>query len=254
MRLSLYSVLVAALIAAPAAPVTAQDTPQERSWTLSVFAEGGGLLPIRSLGRNVGIFPQLDQQQVVSDLENSAVLGGGVEILFREKGLRVRAVYNTTTGGSVVGRLGFCGDPGSPLVTGDICEPVQADAQVHSFAADVGFMRGREGAIIRPVIYLGAGVRKYSIGALDCPPIAGTDVIQEIQARTCGLVQDIWGDTGGLTPTLRFGLGFDVNLGPVALRTTALDIVGRYPGGSDQADGHGQNDVILTAGLAVKVF
>lgn len=254
MRLTLPFVLAAALLGALAVPASGQAVPQERSWSLSLFVEGGGLLPIRTLGRNVGIFPQIDQQQGVSDLENTAAFGGGAELLLREKNIRFRAAYHTTSGGSVVGRLGFCGDPGNPLVTGDLCEQIESDAQVQSFSADVGFIRGREGALLRPVIYLGAGIRKYTIAEISCPPTTTPDVVEEIQARTCLLMEDIWSETGGLTPTLRFGLGLDVNLGPLALRTTAMDIVGRYPGGTNGADGHGQNDVFLTAGLAVKVF
>ena len=254
MRLTLSSILVAALLGVQAVPASGQAIPQERSWSLSLFVEGGGMIPIRTLGRNVGIFPQLDQQQGVSDLESSAAFGGGAELLLKEKDIRFRAAYHTTSGSGVVGRLGFCGDPGNPLVTGDLCEQIQSDAQVQSFSVDVGFIRGREGAVLRPVIYLGAGLRKYTIGELSCPPVTTPDVVEEIQARTCLLMQDLWSDTGGLTPTLRFGLGLDVNLGPLAFRTTAMDVVGRYPGGTNGADGHGQNDVYLTAGLAVKVF
>ena len=178
---------------------------QERSWTASVFVEGGGVLPIRTLGRNVGIFPGLDEQQVVSDLENFGSFGGGVEIDLPATNLRFRAVYNTTTGGAVTGRIGFCGDPDNPLVTGDICEPAETDATIQSFAVDVGFVRGRPGAIFRPVILLGVGLRKYEFGDPDCPPL---DPV-ETAGRTCLLMEDLWLEEGGLTPILRFGLGIE---------------------------------------------
>lgn len=236
--------LLGLLLVAAARPATAQD----RTWTVSLVADAGAILPIRTLGKNAGVLQERPDEQVISKMEEAMTFGGGVEVDLPARNLRFRAMYHTTRGGEVVGRLAFCGDPGSPLVTGGVCQDVRADATMHSLSLDMAFMRSGAGSLIRPVVFIGGGLRKYDFGNLQCPFPA------DWVYATCPLLYDLWVEEGGFTPVLRFGLGFDVNAGPLQFRTSFQDNVSRYPGGVGDADGHTQNDVTLTAGLSVKVF
>lgn len=246
MRRYLALALPVALLVAFSSPSSAQ----ERSWSISVFTDAGGLIPIRSLGKNSGNLQELEDQQVLADMDNAVSWGAGVELLIPASSLRLQAKYNATQGGGVSGRIAFCGDPGNPLLTGELCEPITADATLHSFSVDVAFLRAALDRRFRPVVFLGLGLRKYEVGLPTCPPLEPLTY----RGQACILLTDLWIDDGGITPTLRFGLGFDFDLGPVEFRASAVDVIGRYPGGTGTSDGHGQNDISLSAGIAVKVF
>lgn len=243
---TVFAVLIALLALAPVAhPVAGQE---ERSWTVSVFMDAGAILPVRTLAKNAGALQERPDEQVVAEFEDAFTIGGGVEVEFPASRIRVRGIYQTTFSGQVIGRLAFCGDPDNPLVVGGVCQAVNADARLHTAAVDVAFVRASQDAWLRPVIFLGFGLRKYEIGVAPCP------FSEDAEYNTCELLDQIWSDEGGLAPTLRFGLGFDLRAGPLEFRTSFMDNVGRYPGGVASADGHSQNDVTLSAGLSVKVY
>jgi hypothetical protein len=243
-RTIVFTLAALALATSLALPVHGQ----ERSWTVSVFADAGGIIPIRTLGKNAGALQERPEEQVISEFENAMTVGGGVEVGFPASQIRIRASYHTTPSGSVIGRLAFCGDPDTPLVTGGVCQQVNADARLHTLGADLSFVRGSPDSWLRPVIFLGLALRKYEIGGFECP------FSEDAEYNTCGLLDELWSEEGGFAPTLRFGVGFDADLGPLQLRTSVLDNVGRYPGGAGSADGHAQNDITISAGLAVRVF
>ena len=237
--------LVAALLAATLG-TTAPASAQERSWSVSLLAETGVVIPIRTMGKNAGDLQQQSDEQVVGELEDAVTVGGGIEVEMPDRQLRFRALYNQTVGGSVLGRLGFCGDPDNPLITGQACEAVRADATLRSFTLDVGFVRRPPEARFRPVIYIGLGLRQYDIGELTCP------FPPDYQYSTCDLLGELWAEPRAAPPGDPDGI--DVNAGPVEFRTTFLDNVGSYRGGNGTSDGNNQNDVTLQAGLAIKVF
>ncbi len=219
---------------------------QARDWTISVTADAGVFVPIRNLGKNAGATQSLPVLQVVADMNSAFQTGFGIELSHPSKDILVRAMYRTTVGGTVTGRLGLCGDPSDPLFTGAICQPVENDAKVQTFFADVGFIRGDPGSRLRPVIRMGLGVRKYSFGTVVCQDPSDWEVV-------CNFTSDIWNDAGGLTPTLSFGVGLQGELGPLTVRAEALDQVNRYSGGAGSADGNIQNDGSISLGLAYRI-
>ena len=224
---------------------------QERTWSVSLVAEGGGLFPVRTLGKNSGLLPQLDDQQIIAEIDESAMWGAGVEVFFPGPMLRVRGMYHTTVNGASRGRIGVCGDPNDPLITGPVCEDWVTPATVESFSVDLSFVRASMERRFRPTIYLGGGVRQYTLSTVECPPPTALD----IRAAACPLLNELWVEDGGLAPFVRFGAGMDVAIaGPVELRTSGIATSGRYPGGAGSADGHLQIDLMFNAGLAVKVF
>ena len=241
-----FFVLLTALTAL--APLAQPASSQQRNWSVSLVFDGGALFPTRTMGNNAGELQQRPDEQVVAEVDDATTLGGSVEVTLARQQIRIRGLFHTTTGGGVTGRLAFCGDPDSPLVTGGVCTGVQAPATVRSFMSEVAFLRGSPNSRIRPNIMLGLGLRQYDIGALDCPFGANA------QYATCALLDQLWDGSDGLTPVLRFGVGLDARLGPVELRTGLQNDFNRYPGGVGDATGSNQIDLSFSAGLAVLVF
>lgn len=241
-----FFVLLATLLVF--APLARPVSGQERNWRVSLVLEGGGYFPTRTMGNNAGELQQRPDEQVVAEVDDATTIGGGVEVELVRQRIRVRGVFHTTNGGGVTGRLAFCGDPDSPLVTGGVCTSVTAPSTVRSFATEVAFLRGSPTARIRPAILLGLGLREYSIGTLECPFSANAEY------ATCPLLEELWAEAGGLTSVLRFGVGLDARLGPAEFRGALTNDFSRYPGGLGEATGNNQIDLALTAGVAVRVF
>ena len=216
-------------------------------WSLSVTAEGGVNIPTRQLGKNSGTIPQLPVLQVVADRESSGVVGGGVMLTSPSGETTVRARFLTTLDGSVSGRLGVCGDDDNPLFQGPLCAPVETTVDMNSFSVDLGFLQGAPGDRVRASLHIGAGLRTFSFGTNVCED--PTDWQQ-----VCEFTSEIWEDDGGVVPFLLAGLRLNGDLGPATLWIEGFDQVGRYNGGSDRADGNIQNDVTVSAGLAVRIF
>lgn len=239
-------ILLAALVGCAFVPApTRAQLPD--GWTFSLEAHGGGLIPLRQLGKNAGTIPQVPVLQVVADRQNSGVVGGGIALTSASGETTIRARFTTTLDGVVSGRLGVCGDPDNPLFEGALCQPVETASDVRSFAVDMGFLQGSAGDRIRASLHIGAGLRKYSFGTIDCNDPTDWQVI-------CEFTSEIWQDQGGISPFLMGGIRLNGNLGPAVLWVEGMDYVGRYTGGSDRADGNVQNDIAVIAGLSVRVF
>lgn len=226
---------------------TAPAEAQLGGWTLSATADFGGNFPIRQLGKNAGTIPQVPVLQVVADREKSLSVGAGVIATSPSGETTVRGRFYTTIDGIVSGRLGFCGEPDNPLFRGPLCEPVETTADVRSFAVDVGFLQGAPGDRIRASIHIGAGLRSFSFGSIDCEDPTDWEVI-------CEFTSEIWQDEGGVSPFILAGLRLNGDLGPARLWVEGMDQIGRYDGGSDRADGNVQNDLLVTAGISIRVF
>lgn len=216
-------------------------------WTLSATADAGAFVPLRQLATNAGTGRQNRVLQVLAEQQSSASFGGGIVATSPSGNTLVRARYMTTSGASSSGRWGVCGDPSNPLGTGALCEPVEVDSEYSAFSVDVGFMQGSVGSRVRPSIHLGAGMRSYSFGTVDCTDPGDWQVV-------CEAVSEIWLEDGGLSPFLMAGLRLTSDLGPASIWVEAMDQVGPYGGGSDRADGNFQNDLALSGGFTVKVF
>lgn len=245
MRRNASPLLLCALVGAllPATPVQAQLG----GWSLSATAEGGFNIPIRQLGKNSGTIPQLPVLQVVADRESSATVGGGLILTSPSGETFVRARFLTTLDGVVSGRLGVCGDADNPLFRGPLCQPVETSVDVRSFSVDLGFLQGAPGDRLRASLHIGAGLRTFTFGTVDCVDPTDWEVV-------CEFTSEIWQDDGGIAPFLMGGLRINGRLGPADLWIEGIDQVGRYDGGSDRADGNVQNDITLTAGLAIPIF
>lgn len=224
---------------------------QERSWHLTPFARVGGLIPLRSTGKTVGFFQNTfpQEQQVIAELGNALEYGGGISVEFPSRALRVDVAYARTDGGDANAQIGFCGSPDDPLSNAPYCGRIYTPYQIQGFSADVVTVRGRTGALLRPVLSLGVGLRQYSFEDPDCTAYEDSDV-----ASACVYIGDLWVDGGGYTPTLRAGFGLDASLGIVSLRGSLNPMYGKYPGGIGNTVGHGQLDISAFVAAAVRVY
>jgi hypothetical protein len=224
---------------------------QERTWRLSVVGEAGYLKPIRSLGNNSTEVESVAVFQVITDVEPAPWVGGGLQIEIPARELRFRGVYRRTLDGSSRSRLAVCGDPDDPNFVGALCEPVESDAVLETVLFDVSVPRGSPTALVRPMLHLGVGLRRWSFGfdqdatCID-PDQQWTDV--------CDLAADVWRDPGGLTPFLNFGLGLTTGVGPARAYGEALANTGPYRGGAGRADGNFQVDLTFNVGLAIPIY
>jgi hypothetical protein len=152
--------------------------------------------------------------------------------------------FQTTTGGTVSGGLGICGDQGNPLFEGELCLPISTDAQVRGVHAMLSLLRGSPGAWVRPEFHVGVGVRQYTFGELDC---ADPGDWQQV----CEFTTAIWQDAGRWGPYLTGGLGFQRQQGALRFFVDGLTFVGRFPGGADQIDAALQTDLQVSGGISI---
>jgi hypothetical protein len=241
--------LATSLVVCAVAGLTLASPAQAQlgGWSLSAVAEGGVNIPMRQLGKNSGTIPQLPVLQVVADRETAALIGGGVMLTSPSGETMIRARFTSSVSGNVSGRLGVCGEPDNPLFQGALCAPVETTVDERAFSADIGFLQGSPGDRVRASLHIGAGLRSFSFGENEC--VDPTDWEQ-----VCTFTSEIWEDDGGISPFLIAGLRLNGELGPATLWVEGLDRVGRYNGGSDRADGNIQNDISITAGLALRIF
>lgn len=224
---------------------------QGRSWTVAPTARVGVLFPLRTLGKTAGIFQNVvpNEQQILGELGEALQVGGGVEVAFPERSMRVELLYTTTVDGEANGQIAFCGSPNDPLSTSPVCTNIFTGYQLHTVSADVYTVRGHPSDLLNAVLSVGVGLRSYSFDEPDCTVYENVDV-----TRACIGLRDLWSDGGGLTPILRFGFGLQFDSGPFALRSSLIPVVGRYPGGADNTVGHGQLDLSVLVGASYRLF
>ncbi|NNF37423.1 MAG: hypothetical protein HKN71_02055 [Gemmatimonadetes bacterium] len=217
-------------------------------WSMSVNAEAGLNIPVRQLGKNVGTFlGQEGNLQIVAERESSPLVGGGLTFQSPSGETLLRARFVTTIDGELTGQVGVCEVPDTQFEGLPFCQPVKNSADIRAFSIDAGFLQGSPGDAVRASLHLGVGVRQFSFGSLPC-------IGNESWEPVCEATAEIWEDDGGLSAFLLAGLRLNGELGPATLWVEGIDRVGRYNGGSDRADGNIQNDVSITAGLALRIF
>ncbi|MBT8336321.1 MAG: hypothetical protein KJO11_06930 [Gemmatimonadetes bacterium] len=245
MRRLVNSILIGAVSGLAFASPTAA---QLGGWSLSVNAEGGVNIPLRQLGKNVGtILGQEGNLQIVAERESSPMVGGGLLLTSPSGETLFRARFVTTLDGEVTGQVGVCEVPDTQFDGLPFCQPVVNTAGVRAFSVDAGFLQGSPGDAVRASLHLGLGLRQFSFGELPC-------VGNEAWEPVCDATVEIWQDDGGISPFILAGVRLNGELGPATLWVEGIDRVGRYGGGSDRADGNIQNDVSITAGLALRIF
>ena len=243
-------VTLLALLLLPAARPTTLEA-QERGWHLTPYARVGGFIPLRSMGKTVGFFQNTipQEQQVIAELGSTLEWGAGLSFEIPDKDVRIDVAYSRTSGGEANAQIGFCGPEDDPLSNQPYCGRVYTPYQIQGVSADLLTTRGSEGSTFRPTLSIGLGLRKYSFEDPDCTVYEDSDV-----ASVCVYVSDLWVDGGGLTPTLRAGVGLDANLGIVSLRGSLNPMYGRYPGGIGNTVGHGQLDISAYVSAAIRVY
>jgi len=232
--------------------VAAPGQAQEPSWGLRVFAQGGGNIPLRNLGKNAVEIQEQSALQVVAQLENSPSIGGGLELLFPNQEMRIRGQFAMTTGATATGILGLC-ESGELAAPGQgLCAlNIETDAQVMDGTAELVFLAGRPGRLVRPTISFGIGVRSFDFDsdALNCSDYGGEldDAFQ-----ICQQSREIL-ENPSVNPSLTFGVGLEADRDPVSAFLRLAAVTCSYTGGAGMADGGRQVDLALTGGLAFRV-
>lgn len=237
---------VLAVLSLSVAPISAQN-----DMTVSVIGEFGYLISVRSIGKNTGELQEQDFLQVISDFNDSPTASVGLGFTFPAKDLTVRAIYETTIGGTATGRVAFCGDPDNPLVIGLLCRPTEIDMDMSSFIVDLQFLRGQPGARFRPFLQAGAGIRMFSLGNQpSCP-----NIVQDPSGwgQVCEMANELWTDAGAAA-LFAFGFGLQAKLGPLATSAEFQNQWSRYTGGVRNAGGNSMNDLNLSFSARLNVF
>lgn len=225
--------LVAALGAALSPAVTAQvpAADPDDSWTVRAIADVGMRVGIRDLGTNGGETVFSARLAVRSGIETAPVVGMGVELRHRHSNFGVRTMARTTLGGRYTGRPGAC-----VLIEGAVCESYETDVRVSSFTVEA-LLGTRRQADARLSISLGAGLRRYEFGGIEC----ATDEV------LCLMVRQIQSDQ--LQPLLTFGLTLEGEVEGLPVHVKVQDFLGSFRAGSAPAEGQLQNDLIVTLGI-----
>ncbi len=236
-RAGLFSFLCASLIPSG----LDGQLPEPHPWEIRVFAEAGGLVPIRKLSSNNSFLTSELPLQVVSELTNSSMVGGGVDIALGDPSVRLRGIYRQSVGLESDGFL---------LVAQlDIPGPLgvvhTVEGTVREMIGELAFMQGTPGNRARGVIFLGLGVRSYNFSTLDCSSQNSED-----EALVCNAISDMWEEESSFNPLLAFGLGLEVNLSGPHLFVQARGVVSPYRGGTSPASGDTVMDLVTNVGLS----
>lgn len=223
---------------------------QESSWTVHPFAEGGWSFPLMNLGKNaVDNLPQTPALQTVASIEGSPVMAAGVEVLFPNGNMRFRGEFRTTVGATARALLGLC-ESGKVVQPGvGLCAIVErADARVTD--GDVGLILslGQAEHRIRPLAWVGLGVRSYDFDS----DLSECDGYSDESLEICRRSREIF-ENPSVTALLTFGTGLEARLDPVSAFVRLSAVTSSYSGGGGRADGGKQVDLVLTGGLGLKV-
>lgn len=212
-------------------------------WSLGARAEAGVFSPFRSLGKNASGLVDRPNLQTTADLEATTLVGGALMAVSPSGTESLKLGFQTTVGGTVSGGLSICGDDDDPLFVGELCEPVEASAELRNISAILSFLRGTPGSFVRPEFHVGVGFRQYTFGERDCTDPGGW---QEV----CEFTRDIWDGTDGWSPYGTAGAGFRRQQGPLTLFVDGYVVAGRFPGGVEGADNALQTDLLFTGGVS----
>lgn len=222
---------VLALVLPPA--LRAQDPAPEPQgpWEVRAVADLGMRVGTRDLGTNGGETVLSARLAVRSSIETAPVVGMGMELRHRHSNVGVRAMARSTLGGTYTGRPGAC-----VLIEGTVCETYGTDARITSFTVEALLGTRRE-ADARLSISLGAGLRRYEFGGIEC---AADELF-------CLMVRQIQSDQ--LQPLFTFGLSLEGKVEGLPVHVKVQDFLGSFRAGSAPAEGQLQNDLIVTLGI-----
>lgn len=223
---------------------------QESSWGLHPFANGGWSFPLRNLGKNSVELQQLSALQTVASVEDSPVIAGGVDVVFPDRTMRIRGQLRTTVGATARGLLGLCesGQLAQPGV-GLCAVEERVDARVIDGDVELILTPGEAEKRISPMFWLGLGVRSYDFDS----DLSECDVYSDEEYEVCLKSREIF-ENPSVNPLLTFGAGLQARLDPVSAFLRLSAVTSFYSGGVGLVDGGRQLDLVLTAGLGVRVW
>ena len=214
--------------------------PEPQPWEIRVFAEGGGLIPVRKFSSNNSFLASEEPLQVVSELTTTLMVGGGVDIALGDPSVRLRGIYRQSIGLEsdgfiVVAQLDL---PGA------LFDIYSVEGTVREMIGELAFIQGTPGNRLRGVILLGLGVRSYDFSTLDCSSRSGDE------ATVCNAILDMWEEESWFNPLVAFGMGLEVNFGGPHLFVQGRGVVSPYRGGTSPASGDTVMDIVTNVGLS----
>ena len=222
---------------------------QESSWGLHAFANGGWSFPIRNIGKNAVELEQLSALQTVASVEDSPVIGGGVELVFPDRTMSIRGQLRTTVGATARGLLGLCESGQLALPGVGLCAVEErADARIVDGDVELILTPGEAEQRIRLLFMLGLGVRSYDFDS----DLSECDVYSGEEYEVCLKSREIF-ENPSVNPLLTFGAGLEARFDPVSAFLRLSTVTSLYSGGVGLVDGGRQLDLVLTAGLGVSV-
>lgn len=228
-------------------PVQAQ-AQESGAWGVRVFSQVGYTFHTRKFGKNVATIQEQASSQVVADLVNSPIVGGGIEIALPDPSIHVRANVRTTIGAKANTFLQICGEGGLPASVSFCQSGEEFDASIIEGSVDLVFIEQRSTAMLQPMLWFGVGLRSYDFD-LDLPSCLQPDVdVQEVCERGREILENPSTD-----PLLSVGLGVTTRPGPVSAFLQLEGVITTYSGGTGLADGDRVMDVLLQGGVSVRV-
>jgi hypothetical protein len=225
-------VVLCVALCAPAAGAQNRDSGARqdgtRGWRAGLWFAGGYQWPAGRLAKHAASDnPNLALLEVVSNLEPSPLIGGGLDIRLPDLDLAVRIGVEGSSGAEASGQVAIC-----DLVSGRICAPEVVPAQVRAAKAAVRLLAGNPLSQVRPVLSAGLGVRSFAFTLPDCPVGSSDDA-----ALICNAVADLYRDPEPHV-FLHAGLGLQTDLGPIVVGMDALASTGQFRGGAGRTDGN----------------
>ncbi len=241
----LCAVLAAlALLAAPAAPLTAQEELAARSWSLGIWAAGGYQWTAGRLANNAASDnPNLQLLETVSNLGPSPAMAVGVELRLPQREVAVRMGLEATSGAEATGQVAIC-----DLVSGGICVPEVAPVRIRAVTTTARLLTGNPLSSVRPILVGGLGVRTFDFDIPGCPPVSSTE-----RSLICRATTDLFRDA---SPHyfLRFGAGLQADTDRISLALEALGSTGRYTGGAGRTDGNWYHDLRIAVSTSIPLI
>ncbi len=214
-----------------------------RAWTAGLWLGGGHSWPTGHLAKNsASDNPNLALLEVVSDLNPSRVLGGGIEVRFPEREISARFGVEHSLDADASGSVAICN-----LFSGELCEPITVGATLRAATASIRALTGSAGQTVRPVLSAGIGLRAFDYELPSCPPVSTAD-----ESLICEAVSDLFRDPSPHA-FLRVGVGFEGGAGPLRLALDAIGTTASYQGGANRTDGTWYHDlrVEMSSSLAI---
>ena len=203
-----------------------QEEPSGRAWNVAVWVKAGYQLPAgRLANHSVSDNPDLRLLETVSELNNSGLAGGGIEVSLPLHDFSLRLGWESTRGAEATGRIAIC-----DLLEGRLCKPEVAPVAVQAVTSRLRIAGGNAESSIRPVIFLGVEVRQFDFTVSECPSL-----VDDEATVVCRAIIDLYADPAA-HPFLRGGIGVQATVGRLALELTGSAGAGSFKGGGARVD------------------